>query len=205
MLAVASARTDADGLRNVTYVQADAQIHRFEPATYDVVVSSFGAMFFADPVAAFTNIAGGLRPGGTLAVLAWQDLHRNEWLTAIRAALAMGRDLPMPPPDAPTPFSLADPARVRSILEAAGFDDIELATIDEPMTFGTDADDAYGFLATMGIVEWLTHDLDAATRARRSATCGRPSRPTTSTTASASSSSAWLITARRPSPRQPGV
>lgn len=81
-------------------------------------------MFFDDPVAAFTNVRHGLGAGGRLALLAWRELARNEWLTAIPAALACGRDLPLPPPDAPTPFSLADPDRVRPILTAAGYDDI---------------------------------------------------------------------------------
>lgn len=116
MLAVARARTAAEELTNVDFVQADAQIHPFDPGGYDVVVSCFGAMFFADPVAAFANIASGLRADGTLALLAWRELDCNEWITVIRAALAMNRDLPVPPPEAPTPFSLADPVRVRLIL-----------------------------------------------------------------------------------------
>jgi ubiquinone/menaquinone biosynthesis C-methylase UbiE len=50
-------------LTNVTFDVADAQVHPFEPAGYDVAMSRFGAMFFGDPVAAFTNIAQALRPG----------------------------------------------------------------------------------------------------------------------------------------------
>jgi SAM-dependent methyltransferase len=197
MLAAAHARTEAEGLTNVNFVQADAQIHPFTPGGYDVVVSCFGAMFFADPVAAFRNLGSALRADGTLALLAWRDLDRNEWITAIRVALAMCRDLPLPPPEAPTPFSLADPARVRTILGAAGFDAIELEPVEEVMVFGTDADDAYGFLRSMGIVEWLTHDLDPAGRAealaRLRATVEAHEQPGGVSFAS----SAWLITARK--------
>jgi len=196
MLAVARSRTEAIELNNVAYLQADAQIHPFEPTTFDVAVSCFGAMFFTDPVSAFTNVAHALRSGGTLALLAWRDLDRNEWITAIRTALAIGRELPVPPPDAPSPFSLADPERVRSILGPAGFDAVELEPIEEHMVFGTDADDAYGFLHTMGIVEWLTHDLDPSTRAQALDqlrwTVDAHAQPTGVTFGS----SAWLITAR---------
>jgi SAM-dependent methyltransferase len=197
MLAVARARTEAAGLANVTYVQADAQIHPFAAAGFDVAVSCFGAMFFADPIAAFTNVARGLRADAPLALLAWRELERNEWITAVRDALAVGRALPVPPPDAPTPFSLADLARVRRILTAAGFDLVELEPVDEPLVFGRDAEDAHAFLSTMGIVRWLTHDLDPGARGRAlgqlRATVEAHERPG----GVAFASSAWLITARR--------
>ena len=76
-----------------------------------------GSMFFGDPVAAFANLHRALRPDGRLTLLTWQGVTDNEWLTEFRAALAVGRDLPTPPPDAPSPFALADPDRVRAILE----------------------------------------------------------------------------------------
>jgi len=63
-------------------------------------------MFFADPVRAFTNLAESLHPGGRIGLLAWRELARNEWMSAIRDALAAGRSLPIPPPGAPGPFGL---------------------------------------------------------------------------------------------------
>lgn len=200
MLAVAHARALAEGLTNVDFVQADAQIHRYDPSRFDVVVSCFGAMFFADPVVAFTNIASGIRAGGTVALLAWQQLERNEWITAIRAALAMGRDLPVPPPEAPTPFSLADPARVQSLLGAAGLHAIDLEPIDEALVFGTSADDAYGFMQTMGIVEWLIRDLDLPSRAEALARLRAAVEAHEQPGGVAFGSSAWLITARQRTP-----
>ena len=108
MLECARERSAAEGLTNVTFVRGDAQVHPFDEGAYDVAMSSFGAMFFNDPVAAFTNIGRGLRSGGRLALLAWRELDRNEWLMSLRGALAAGRDLPMPPPGVPSPFALAD-------------------------------------------------------------------------------------------------
>ena len=77
-----------EGLRNVTYQQADAQVHRFRPARFDLGISEFGVMFFADPVSAFANIGRALRPGGRLALLVWQGQDSNEWSSAVRQALA---------------------------------------------------------------------------------------------------------------------
>ena len=165
MLAYATERARSEGVTNVRYEQADAQVHPFEPASADLLLSSFGVMFFGDPDAAWANLARAIRPGGRLALLVWRRLDENEWVMGIRGALALGRDLPFPPPDAPTPFSLADPERVRRILGGAGFADVELAPIDEPMHMGTDADDAYEFIGQIGIVEGLLDGVDDAGRA----------------------------------------
>ncbi|WP_328473019.1 class I SAM-dependent methyltransferase [Actinoplanes sp. NBC_00393] len=85
--AIERARTLADGLRNVAFERADVQTHRFEPGSFDLTVSRFGTMFFADPVAAFSNIAAALRPGGRLAMLVWQAGSRNDWHATIRSSL----------------------------------------------------------------------------------------------------------------------
>ena len=167
MLAYARERAAEEGVPNVSFLQADAQIHRFDVDAFDVAVSETGCMFFGDPVAAFTNIARTLRPGGRLALLVWRELQRNEWLMAIRGAVALGRELPAPPPDAPGhPFSLADPDRVRSILGAAGFDSIVLDPVDEPMALGDDADDAFEFFGSSNLVDWLLEGVDDAGRAQ---------------------------------------
>ena len=197
MLNRARERSKADGLTNVTYVQGDAQVHRFDETAFDIAISCFGAMFFGDPVAAFTNIGRGVRPGGHLALLAWRELARNEWLTELRAALAVGRQLPVPPPDAPTPFALADPDRVRGILGAAGYDNVGFQPIDEPIEFGSDADDAFAFMRTLGIVEGLTHGLDDAGRAHALAELHKTVAAHSSPDGVLFGTSAWLITARR--------
>lgn len=154
------------GSTNVTFLQADAQVHPFPEDAFDLAVSSFGTMFFRDPVAAFANIRRGLRPGAKLVMLVWRALEENEWLTSLRGALAQGRDLPFPPVDAPGPFSLAREGRVRDVLAAAGYGEVSLQRLDEPMWLGRDADDAFDFLRTFGLTKGLTEGLDADDRDR---------------------------------------
>ena len=72
MIARAQVLTDAEGLRNVRFEQADAQVHRFPSEHFDVVISRFGTMFFADPIAAFSNIRRALRSEGRLVMMVWQ-------------------------------------------------------------------------------------------------------------------------------------
>jgi ubiquinone/menaquinone biosynthesis C-methylase UbiE len=61
MLERARRLSDDEGLRNVSYQQGDAETHPFPPAHFDLCISRFGTMFFADPIAAFANIGRALR------------------------------------------------------------------------------------------------------------------------------------------------
>jgi len=163
MLDFARRRAAEEGVTNVTFAQADAQIHPFEPDAFDVAISRTAAMFFGDHVAAFGNIGRALRSGGRLVLVTWQPLAGNEWIREISRALAAGRDLPTPPPDA-GPFSLSDPDRVRALLASAGFADVELEGTTAGMWFGNDADDAHGVV--LGLMGWMLGGLDDAGRRR---------------------------------------
>lgn len=198
MLERARERSASEGLTNIGFEQADAQVHPFDEDSFDVAISSFGAMFFADPVAAFANVARALQPGGRLALLAWRELARNQWLTALRETLALGRVLPEPPPSVPGPFGLADPEHVRRLLGAAGFEEVGLESIDEPMVFGTDADDAFSFVRTLSIVEGLTQGLDESDKGTALDAVHRALVAHATDEGVLLGSSAWLITARRP-------
>ena len=164
MLAVAADRARDTGAGNATYLQADAQVHPFQSDSFDVLLSRTGCTFFGDPVAAFTNLARATKPGGRLALLVWQPPSQNPWFTELTTALAAGRTLPTPPPEAPSPFALADPARVADILTTAGFATPECEALKEPMYWGPDVPTALHF--TLGVLGWLLDDLDADARTR---------------------------------------
>jgi SAM-dependent methyltransferase len=164
MLECARERSAAAGHTNVEYLQGDAQVHPFDPVAFDIAISAMGVMFFADPVAAFTNVRGALKPGGRLALLTWQPFAANEWIRMFFDALSCGRDLAPPPPGAPGPFGLADPDGVRQVLGAAGYTDVELTALDGAMWLGATADDAWDFVSRMGIVRGLTGGLDDDTK-----------------------------------------
>ncbi|MGY1808652.1 class I SAM-dependent methyltransferase [Blastococcus sp. SYSU D00669] len=192
MLAVA--RRAAADLPHVAFLQADAQVHPFDEGSFDVAVSRTGAMFFADPVAAFANIGRALRPGGRLVLLVWQAVARNEWFRALTGALAAGRDLPAPPGGLP-PFSLADPARVRAVLSAAGFTGVGLTGIEEPEWLGPDAATATDFV--LGLLGWLLDGLDADRRDRAVAALRATIEAHVGQDGVEFGSAAWLVTARR--------
>ncbi|HEV3362776.1 MAG TPA: class I SAM-dependent methyltransferase, partial [Acidimicrobiia bacterium] len=198
MLARAEQLAADEGLGNIRFERADAQVHRFEPEAFDVVVSRFGTMFFEDPVAAFTNIASALRPTGRLVMLVWQSVAANEWIAAIAAAVAVGRDLPAPPPGSPSPFALADIDYTGRVLTEAGFIDVAFAASEQRWWVGSDADDAYGFITGLKVIAMLLDGLDDTDRAKAldnlRATLTAHETPGGVEFGSAS----WIITARKP-------
>jgi len=193
-------RAAAAGLRNVDFECADAQAHRFPRGAFDVAISRFGAMFFADPTVAFRNIARGQRPGGRFALLAWRSLAHNEWISVIRSALAAGRTLPEPPPAAPGPFGFANPVDVKRWLDAAGYTGVELCPLAEPITLGSDVEDAFAYVCGLGLARGLLAGLDAPEAART--LVGLRDRLSSYVTPDGVllGSAAWLITGRLPGP-----
>ena len=139
MLDRARQLTSAERFDNVRYELGDAQVHRFDPAGFDVAISRFGTMFFSDPAAAFANIAAALRPGARLVLLVWQRHDHNEWARAIDAALG---DAARPPQPGADPFSLGDAEATAGILEGAGFDGLHFEDVHEPVFYGDDLDAA---------------------------------------------------------------
>jgi SAM-dependent methyltransferase len=129
---LAFARRVAKGCERVRFVQADAQVYPFEPASFDAAFSRFGVMFFADPAAAFINIRRCLGPNGRLAFVCWRALEENQLdILPLTAASAHLPPQPAHDPDAPGPFAFANPDRVRRILKGAGFEEIEITAHDE--------------------------------------------------------------------------
>ena len=150
------------GLRNVTYQHGDAETHPFPSARFDLCISRFGTMFFADPVAAFTNIRRALRPGARLVLMVWQDADRNEWFTATRQALA-GSSAPTASASDLEPFSLAEPATTRRMLTVAGFAEVAFTDSHEPVHYGPDAGAASDAVLALQHARDLLASLDRTT------------------------------------------
>jgi SAM-dependent methyltransferase len=143
------------------FVVADAQRHRFAPGAADVIASRFGVMFFDDPAAAFANLRAAARDGGALRAVAWRGAEHNPFMTAAEEAAA---GLITLPPRPPGQFAFADRERVREILTASGWSDVDVAPVDFACAFPAGQLDAY--LGSMGPVGRALAEHDEATRAR---------------------------------------
>ncbi len=201
MLAQARADAEAAGLGNAVFQQGDAQVHHLEPARFDTVISRFGTMFFADPVAAFANIRSATRPGGRLVFVCWQPLAANQWLLVPGAALAEH----VPPPDlgsgdGPGMFAFADPDRLRPILAAAGWRDIDITPEHASILVGGGGslEDAVEFLRTATMGRTMLAGADAATVDRAVASVRAALAPYANAVGVHMGAAVWLVQAVAP-------
>ena len=133
LIATARARASRLGVAAAIFARGDGQTYPFEPQSFDAIVSRFGIMFFDDPVAAFRNLRAAARPGARLACVAWRSADENAFMTtAERAARNILPDFPQRDESAPGQFAFARRERVQEILEASGWQDIDIRAIDVP-------------------------------------------------------------------------
>jgi SAM-dependent methyltransferase len=196
MLDVARRLATEAGVGNVGFVEGDAQVYPLPPASFDAVISSFGVMFFADPVAAFGNLAGALRPGGRLAFLCWQDGRRNELFGIPLGAFRY--HAPGLPGLAGDDDAFTDPERVSGLLAAAGYPDVRIEPVTEPVRLGSDVGDVLGYVGSMRMVRTMIADLgDAALAERVRATMAEQYAARQRPDGVWIDTAAWLVTALR--------
>jgi SAM-dependent methyltransferase len=164
MIAAARARVERDGTR-AQFVRADAQVHPFDPASVDTIMSRFGVMFFDDPVGAFANLRQAATDDAALRCIAWRKVEENPFMTtAERAAAPVLPNLPPRRLDAPGQFAFADDRHVHRILEDAGWADVETRPIDVECTLPEK--DLVAYLTRLGPVGLILQEADEQTRAR---------------------------------------
>ncbi len=186
---------------NVSFENVDAQLHRFSEASFDVVFSRFGVMFFAGPEEAFANVRRALRADGRLAFVCWQPLSENPWmLVPLMAALPHLPPMEPPQPGAPGPFAFGDPDRVRRILETAGFADIRVEPLQRALTVGGGAgiDGTVDFLMQMGPTGSMLRQAGSDLRERVAAAIREAVAPYLTAEGVRMPSAAWLVSARNP-------
>lgn len=197
MLALARRLAEAEGLTNVRFEQGDAQVHLLGEGVFHIALSRNGVMFFADPGAAFANIARALRDRGRLAFLCWQDALENEFITVPGAAALEHVPVPDFGGEGPGPFSLADPRRIHEILRAAGFRDVDVRGVREPMLIGSDPDDVVQFIRGTGLARGLLEKVDDHAAERATKAIWEALVPYQRPDGVWLGSASWLVTARR--------
>ena len=114
----------------VDFVLADATVYPFDPEHFDLLVSRFGVMFFAEPAVSFSNLRRALRPSGRMAFACWREPRENPWMMApLQAIYQHVPKLPPQGPEDPGPFAFASEERVHRILGEAGFKGIEMEPV----------------------------------------------------------------------------
>lgn len=147
LLLAARDRSNAAGVP-IDFIFGDAQTFEFAPASFDLIVSRLGVMFFADPVAAFANLRRAATDSARLRFICWRDPAENPFMTLTARATKGLLDLPARIPNTPGPYGLADPERTRAILTDAGWSEVEVRPFDAVCAMP--ADELMTFLTRIG-------------------------------------------------------
>ena len=199
MLAHARDRAKAGAVTNVEFIEADAQVFTFPPATFDATISRFGVMFFADPVAAFANIRRALKSGGRLSFICWRPMMENPWVLIPLRAASQHLELPPPPdPSAPGPFAFGDAERLRAILGSAGFTGVQIDRHDSRLAIGGagDIEKAVDFAMEVGPVSGLLADKSEDLRQAVRSSIREALKPHLTPQGVVVDWAAWLVSAR---------
>jgi SAM-dependent methyltransferase len=135
MLEGARQRAAQLGLDNVEFRVVDAESIDLDTASVDAVLCRWGYMLMADAGSAFGETRRVLRPGGRVALSAWEGPEHNAWAAAPMMALVQRGLVPLPDPDDPGMFALGKPGRIEALLADAGFLDVHVETVDVEMTY----------------------------------------------------------------------
>lgn len=94
-------------------------------SVFDGVTCRFGAMFFADPLTALSEIRRVLVPGGCSAFVVWADREQNPYFTEMEGALRdVIDDLPVHDPDDPHVFRFSPRDKLAALLRATDWVDV---------------------------------------------------------------------------------
>jgi SAM-dependent methyltransferase len=196
MLTAARARAGQEGTP-ASFILANAQDHAFEPASFDLIISRFGVMFFDDSVRAFANLRRAAKDGAGLRFVAWRGPSENPFMTAAeRAAAPLLPDLPARRPDTPGPFGFADLQRVHRILEESAWAGIDIRPIDVACTLPEK--DLVRYLTRIGPLGQVLHEADERTRTQVIETVRAAFEPYVHGAEVRFTAACWLASARAP-------
>ncbi len=144
----------AENARNAGYRQIETQVIdgesigelRVEP--FDAVISRVGLIYFPDQLKALRGMYSKIKPGGYIGAMVYASAEANPFFSLPVGIIRRRAALPPPLPGQPGPFSLGNPDALSSLLEDAGFKDVEIRRIPAP-------------LRLQSALEWLQFEQDS--------------------------------------------
>jgi SAM-dependent methyltransferase len=127
------------------------QLVKLATSSFDLLVSRFGVMFFADPVAAFRNLHGALTSGARLCFVCWAPLADNPWFQISLEAATAHLEPPEPtPPRSPGPLAFSEPPYVEDMPRAVGFEHLRIERFATTMRSAESLESQSEFLLHFG-------------------------------------------------------
>ncbi len=142
LLQIAAERARERGFTNFSTQQADAQELPFSDQSFDLATSRFGVMFFQDCERALREVHRVLKPNARACFLAWGPFEQPYWSSTI-GIVANRVGGPVLVPGGPDPFRFAQPGSLSSVLQNAGFGNIQEETKSLPWTWPGTAEEVW--------------------------------------------------------------
>ena len=122
------------GLANVETLELDGERHDTLPeASFDVAISRVGLIYFPDQQRALAGIRSALKPGGRFAAVVYSTPEKNAFFSIPVGIIRRRAQLSPPLPGQPGPFSLGAEGVLATVLEQAGFRDVEVRRVESPV------------------------------------------------------------------------
>ena len=196
---IEAARGRIDHLSNVEFELADAaHWHPADDFTPQLLISRHGVMFFADPPAAFANLASFTADGAALLFSCFRDRAENPFFTEIGALIPPAEEAP--DPYAPGPFAFAERDHVTAILADGGWRDIAFEPFDFAMIAGAGEDpieDAMAYFQRIGPAAAAMRAMDEPQRGKTLEALRRVVTENCRDGVVALRAATWIVTARR--------
>jgi len=164
ILTFAAGAAERAGLGNVTTRVMDGEQLELEDATFDVVVSRVGLIYFPDQQRALSEMRRVLVPGGRVAAIVYSTPAQNGFFSAPVAVVRRHAQLGAPVPGQPGPFSLGGPGVLEEAFAEAGFSEVTAERIQAPLRMDSAAACLRFEQESFGALHQMLSSLDRAGR-----------------------------------------
>jgi SAM-dependent methyltransferase len=140
LLALAAEDARQAGLTNVETRVMDGENLELEDASFDVVISRVGLIYFPDQQRALREMLRVLKPGGRVGAIVYSTPENNTFFSVPVSIIRRRAQLPPPLAGQPGPFSLGAPGVLQAAFTQAGFIDVECQTASAPLRMSSAAE-----------------------------------------------------------------
>jgi len=127
----------AAGISTIATRVVDGEALDVDPATFDAAISRLGLMYMPDKQGALAQARRALRDGGRYAAIVFAEPDRNGFFSVPIGIIRRRAQLPPPAPGLPGPFSSAT---LGDQLDAAGFRDVQVHSLEAPLELSSAAE-----------------------------------------------------------------
>jgi SAM-dependent methyltransferase len=164
ILAFAGSEAKRAGHAQVATRAMDGEQLELDDATFDVVVSRVGLIYFPDQQRALSEMRRVLVPGGRVAAIVYSTPAQNGFFSAPVAVVRRHAGLGAPLPGQPGPFSLGGPGVLEAAFTKAGFSDVRAETVQAPLRMESAAACLRFEQESFGALHQMLSSLDRAGR-----------------------------------------